>query len=100
MTRITARGKRWGHTVNIEVRQDNSGKIEVQIDGKASDYNKQLLDGEALAAPPMANGYWPERGTMLAYYNTLFRGFFDKLEKLDVVEGTLEEIPYEPGTIY
>ena len=100
MTRITARGKRWGKTISVEVRQDNSGKIEVRIGGKASDYNKQLLDGEALAAPPMANGYWPAAGTMLAYYNTLLRGFFDKVEKLDVVEGTLEEIPYEPGTIY
>lgn len=97
---IKAKGLRWGKELEVIATQEESTKITVTFNGMQDEWLKKALDLESETAPPMGGTYWPERGTMLAYYN-LFQNtaYFDELESLEIT-GDIGTIPCEPGTIY
>lgn len=99
MAKIVAVGTLWGQEITTTVKNDD-GSTKVLFDGKENRVLLRDLDAMVSLAPTMANGYRPEAGTMLAYYNSLSTNFYNKLKKIEV-EGELEEIPtYEGANLY
>lgn len=99
MAKIVAVGILWGQEITTTVTNDD-GSTKVLFDGKENRVLLRDLDAMTHLAPTMANGYSPEAGTMLAYYNSLSTNFYNKLKKIEV-EGELEEIPtYEGANLY
>jgi len=96
---IKATGRRHGYQFDVEIKQDSAGKITVLFDGKADRFRLAMLESAVADAPPIANNYRPEAGSVLGYYHAICHGFFDKIVRLDV-EGALPTIPYEPGIVY
>lgn len=94
MAKIIARGD--GMTVAVE---ENEGSIRILFDGEESDFLLGKLNDDVEYAPPMGGTFYPNPGSMLAYYNALEKVFFNKLTSLEV-EGDIGEIPNEPGCIY
>lgn len=79
--------------------KDEKNNITVYIDGAKDKNIKNMLDMMTGIAPPMGGTYYPEAGTMQAYYNVLSTVFFTKLNTIEV-EGELEPIPFEEDVIY
>jgi len=99
MAKIVAVGTLWGQEITTTVTNDD-GTTKVLFDGKENRGLLHDLNAMVDLAPTMANGYRPETGTMLAYYNSLSTNFYNKLKKIDV-EGELETIPtYEGANEY
>lgn len=99
MAKIVAVGTLWGQEITTTVTNDD-GSTKVLFDGKENRVLLRDLDAMTRLAPTMANGYSPEAGTMLAYYNSLSTNFYNKLKKIEV-KGELEEIPtYEGANLY
>lgn len=99
MAKIVAVGTLWGQEITTTV-DDSGGSKKILFNGKENPALLHDLEVMASLAPAMANGYEPEAGTMLAYYNSLSTNFYNELKKIDV-EGELEEIPtYEGANLY
>lgn len=80
--------------------EEVDGKITVLFNGEEDDGLRQNLDEIVAASPPMGGTFYPEPGTMLAYYHVLKNGYFAEwVEKL-TVEGDIGEMPCEDGVIY
>lgn len=93
MAVISAKGKtKYGE---IEIRVTGEHKIEkIECDSPMA---VLIEDAIRNAEGEMANGYYPEGGTMLQAY-----AYLTGLLGYDAVkvDGELEEIPYEEGVIY
>lgn len=90
MSKITARGQ----DVIITV-EDIDGEITVLFDGKKDPMQQEMLDLRVNYAPPMGGTFYPEPGTMLAYYSVF------ESSGMDIsVEGDIGEIPNDDGFIY
>lgn len=98
MTTITAKGI-LGDTETTIVYREEKNNIAVYIDGRKDHLIKNMLDSLAAITPPMGGTYYPEAGTMQAYYNVLSTVFFAKLNTIEV-DGEFEPIPYENDVIY
>lgn len=98
MATITARGT-MGDVETTIVCKEEKNNIAVYIDGRKDHLIKNMLDSLVAIAPPMGGTYYPEAGTMQAYYNVLSTVYFTKLNTIEV-EGEIEPIPYEDGVIY
>ena len=94
MSKITAKGD--GMTVTVE---EQDGSIRILFDGEESEFMLGKLNDDVEYSPPMGGTFYPQPGTMLAYYNALNTVFFDKLTSLEV-DGDIGEMPSEPGYIY
>lgn len=94
MSKIVAKGD--GMVVTIE---ENEGRIHILFDGEENDFMLDKLNDDVKYAPPMGGTFYPEAGTMLAYFNALENGFFNELDEV-FVTGDIGEIPYEEGVIY
>lgn len=98
MTAIKASGTVGDRQTTI-VCKDEKNNITVYIDGVKDKNIINMLDMMIGIAPPMGGTYYPEAGTMQAYYNVLSTVFFTKLNTIEV-EGELEPIPFEEDVIY
>lgn len=98
MATITARGT-MGDVETTIVCKEEKNNIAVYIDGHKDHLIKNMLDSLVAIAPPMGGTYYPEAGTMQAYYDVLSTVYFTKLNTIEV-EGEIEPIPYEDGVIY
>lgn len=98
MATITARGI-MGAVETTIVCKEEKNNIAVYIDGRKDRFIKDMLDSLLAITPPMGGTYYPETGTMQAYYHVLSAAFFTKLNTIEV-EGEIEPIPYEEGVKY
>lgn len=90
MSKITARVQ----DVIITV-EDIDGEITVLFDGKKDPMQQEMLDLRVNYAPPMGGTFYPEPGTMLAYYSVF------EASGMDIsVDGDIGEIPSEDDVIY
>lgn len=94
MSKIIAKGD--GITVTVE---EHEGAIRILFDGEEDDFMLDKLNQDVIYAPPMGGTFYPEPGTMLAYYNALGAVFFNELEEINVT-GDIGEMPCEDGLIY
>lgn len=94
MATIIAKGD--GMTVTVE---EHEGSIRIVFDGEENKFMLGKLNDDVEYSPPMGGTFYPQPGTMLAYYNALNTVFFNKLTSLEV-DGDIGEIPSEPGYIY
>ena len=79
---------------------EDAGEIRVYVNGEESEDWQDMMDEIAAKSPPMGGTFYPEPGTMLAYYHVLKNGYFAEwVEKL-TVEGDIGEMPCEDGVIY
>lgn len=79
---------------------EDDGDIRVYVNGEESEDWQDLMDEIAAKSPPMGGTFYPEPGTMLAYYHVLKNSYFaDWVTELKI-EGDIGEIPYEDGVIY
>lgn len=98
MATITAKGI-LGNTETTIICKEEKNSIAVYLNGVKDRITKEMLDMMVSIAPPMGGTYYPEIGTMQAYYNVLSTVYFTKLNTLEV-EGEIEPIPYEEDVIY
>ena len=98
MSKIIAKGK-WGKEVMTVICSEEDGKIQITFNDQKDEILKEMLEKGLDVAPAMGGTYYPEEGTMLAYYNILNTVFFNKLIEMQVV-GDIGHIPYEDGVIY
>lgn len=95
MNKIIAKGE----NMNITIEEHN-GKITVFFNGAEDADLLSSLNEMVENQPPMGGTYYPEPGTMMAYYNVLKYGdFFSWIDTVNV-EGDIGELPWEPGVIY
>lgn len=95
MSKITAKGE----DLNITV-EEKDGNITVFFNGLEDEFLLSSLNEMVDNQPPMGGTYYPEPGTMMAYYNVLKHGdFFSWIDTVNV-EGDIGELPFEPGIIY
>lgn len=99
MATITAKGTMGDNKETIIVCKEEKNNIAVYIDGRQDRFIKNMLDSLLAIAPPMGGTYYPEAGTMQAYYHVLNTAFFSKLNTIEVA-GEIEPIPCEDGVIY
>lgn len=98
MATITAKGVIGDKKSTITCKEEKNN-IVIYIDG-AKDHNiKEMLNMLLAIAPPLGGSYYPEEGTMQAYYHVLNTVFFDELTEIEVA-GEIEPIPYEESIIY
>lgn len=98
MAIITAKGM-IGDAEAAIICKEEKNNITVYLDGVKDDNIKKMLNLMTGIAPPMGGTYYPEAGTMQAYYHVLNTVFFNKLNTIEV-EGEIEPIPYEDGVKY
>lgn len=90
MSKITARGQDMIITV-----EEIDGEISVLFNGKKDSTMLEILELRCKYAPPMGGSFYPEPGTMLAYYSVF------EASGMDIsVDGDIGEIPCEDGCIY
>ena len=95
MGKITAKGKKYGHKLTVEYDMKN-----VLFNGKEDELLEEELS-ELLEDPkPMGGTYYPPVDSLLNAYNILQYHFFDESTEDIKVEGEIEEIPHEEGTVY
>lgn len=76
---------------------EDGGVIKVYVNGREADNWRRLLDIMVDGLPPMGGTFYPEKGTMLAYYHALKNSHWvNSLE----IEGDIGEMPCEDGVIY
>lgn len=83
----------------LTVLEDN-GEVKVYVNGVESEEWQDMMDEIAATSPPIAGTFYPEPGTMLAYYYVLTNSYFSEWVESLTVEGDIGEIPYEDGVIY
>lgn len=98
MAKIIAKGK-WGNEVMTVICSEEDGRITFTFNGQKDNLLKEILESRLDIAPAMGGTYYPEEGTMLAYYNILNTVFFSELLELQLV-GDIGQIPYEDGVVY
>ena len=98
VSKIITKGK-WGSEVMTVICSEEDGQIIVTFNGQEDKFLKEILESRMDVAPAMGGTYYPEEGTMLAYYNILNTMFFSKVIEMQVV-GDIGQIPYEDGVIY
>lgn len=98
MSKIIAKGK-WGNEVMTIVCSEEDGKIQITFNGQKDELLKEMLERSLDMAPAIGGTFYPEEGTMLAYYNILNTVFFSKVIEIQVV-GDIGQMPYEDGVIY
>lgn len=98
MSKIIAKGK-WGNSVMTVICSEEDGRIAFTFNGQKDDFLKEILESRMDVAPAMGGTYYPEQGTMLAYYNILKNVFFSKQPEIKT-EGDIGQIPYEDGVVY
>ena len=98
MAKIITKGK-WGNDVMTVICSEEDGQITVTFNGQKDTFLKEILDSRMDVAPAMGGTYYPEEGTMLAYYNILNTVFFSKVIEMQVV-GDIGQIPYEDGIVF
>ena len=98
MSKIITKGK-WGNDVMTVICSEEDGKITVTFNGQTDNFLKEILESRMDVAPAMGGTYYPEEGTMLAYYNILNTVFFSKVIEMQVV-GDIGQIPYEDGIVF
>lgn len=98
MAKIITKGK-WGNDVMTVICSEEDGQITVTFNGQNDTFLKEILDSRMDVAPAMGGTYYPEEGTMLAYYNILNTVFFSKVIEMQVV-GDMGQIPYEDGIVF
>lgn len=90
MSKITAKNP--DVTITVE---EIDGEITVLFDGKKDTLQREVLDLRVKYAPPMGGTFYPEPGTMLAYYSVF------EASGMDIsVDGDIGEIPCEDDAIY
>ena len=95
MSKIIAKGEEMSITV-----EEKDGNITVFFNGAEDEFLLSSLNEMVDNQPPMGGTYYPEPGTMMAYYNVLKHGdFFSWIDTVNV-EGDIGELPWEPGIIY
>lgn len=98
MATITAKGL-LGNQQETVICKEQDNKIIISFNGTNDNVLKSMLDELLDIAPPMGGTYYPEKGTMQAYYHVLNTVFFKKLTIIEV-EGEIEPIPFEDDIIY
>lgn len=98
MAKIITKGK-WGSEVMTVICSEDDGQITVTFNGQKDNFLKEILESRMDVAPAMGGTYYPEEGTMLAYYNILNTVFFSKVIEMQVV-GDIGQIPYEDGIVF
>lgn len=83
----------------LTVLEDN-GEVKVYVNGVESEEWQDMMDEIAATSPPIAGTFYPEPGTMLAYYYVLTNSYFSEWVESLKVEGDIGEIPYEDDVIY
>lgn len=89
MSKITAKNP--DVTITVE---EIDGEITVLFDGKKDTLQREVLDLRVKYAPPMGGTFYPEPGTMLAYYSV-----FESTGMDISVEGDIGEIPCDEGDV-
>lgn len=98
MSKIIAKGK-LGSSVMTVICSEEDGQITFSFNGHEDDFLKEILESRMDVAPAMGGTYYPEQGTMLAYYNILENVFFNKQPEIKI-EGDIGQIPYEDDVVY
>ena len=98
VAKIITKGK-WGSEVMTVMCSEDDGQITVTFNGQKDNFLKEILESRMDVAPAMGGTYYPEEGTMLAYYNILNTVFFSKVIEMQVV-GDIGQIPYEDGIVF
>lgn len=98
MSKIIAKGK-LGNEVMTVICSEEDGQIAFSFNGQKDNLLKEILESRLDMAPAMGGTYYPEEGTMLAYYNILNTVFFNKLLEIQAV-GDIGQIPYEDGVVF
>ena len=98
MSKIITKGK-WGSEVMTVICSEEDGQITVTFNGQKDNFLKEILESRMDVAPAMGGTYYPEEGTMLAYYNILNTVFFSKVIEMQVV-GDIGQIPYEDSIVF
>lgn len=98
MAKIIATGT-FGVNEHVVVCEEIDDKIRVTFDGEENTLFRKVLEALLDVTMPMGGTYYPERGTMLAYYHVLNTVYFGKLLDLKT-EGDIGQIPYEDGVVY
>lgn len=79
---------------------EEAGEVTVYVNGVESEEWQDMMDEIAATSPPIGGTFYPEPGTMLAYYYVLTNSYFSEWVKTLKVEGDIGEIPCEPDCIY
>lgn len=98
MSKIITKGK-WGNDDMTVICSEEDGQITITFNGQEDKFLKEILESRLDVAPAMGGTYYPEEGTMLAYYNILYTVFFSKVIDMQVV-GDIGQIPYEDGIVF
>lgn len=75
---------------------------KINISGRGMDNTELQIRFDQLNSLPCPIGgtYFPEKDSLLNIYNLLANYFFDSQVEPDVLEGEIEQLPYEEGRVY
>ena len=77
-----------------------SGEISITQEGVVNPNLQAYFDYLNSRSYPVGGTYFPLKNSLLSLYNLLANYFFDSQTEPIVLEGELEQLPYEEGIIY
>lgn len=104
MSKITAIGTMFGRSTTFEITVE-AGKLVIVCKNRVLTPPMQEIVENRLrscikTAGPIAGTYYPPENTLNAAVSGIQNGFFHSGEPEIIVDGMLEEIPYEEGVVF